>query len=387
MAREWRPKEVSEKKAAAEAAPTVKRAPPDPELIRDIQKNLAALGYNPGPADGQMGARTRTAISRYQQQAGLAVDGKPSRELLEHLQQGRQKRLTERQETEKPSATSPSAAEIGKKATPDQQLQEVMDQLKELVEKGSSRGMASEQFLSELRGLVLQYDWPWRTLLFQDDFTDGNHTSNPAWSVASGDFWVDSSLRLRTDLQVPETKKAPESAKDDRERAAQIFGAILSDVLTEKQDESSVTPQPTKAEIYSALKISNHFSMEFQLQMLSGAKGARIEFGPYQGDQRDRGYRLNYLSGENPTLELRRFTRGGSSVIEVSSEAPRLDDGKQHNIQWRRYEDGVMSVLMDSKELMRTVDRAFRSQYQGLTIINHAGDYAISSVIIYGSAR
>jgi peptidoglycan hydrolase-like protein with peptidoglycan-binding domain len=50
-----------------------------------IQQELAARGYDPGPIDGIAGRRTYEAIRRYQKAAGLAVDGKPSPDLLNHL--------------------------------------------------------------------------------------------------------------------------------------------------------------------------------------------------------------------------------------------------------------------------------------------------------------
>ena len=51
-------------------------------LLKRTQKALAQRGYNPGVADGQMGAKTRAAIQRFQQQQGIVVDGKPSPALL-----------------------------------------------------------------------------------------------------------------------------------------------------------------------------------------------------------------------------------------------------------------------------------------------------------------
>ncbi len=54
-------------------------------LTSEIQNKLAALGYDPGPADGLMGWKTRTAIRSYQSRAGLPVDGEVSAGLLERL--------------------------------------------------------------------------------------------------------------------------------------------------------------------------------------------------------------------------------------------------------------------------------------------------------------
>lgn len=53
--------------------------------IKAIQRELAGLGYAPGPVDGIVGANTRSAIRRYQAAAGVPVDGKVSLALLEQL--------------------------------------------------------------------------------------------------------------------------------------------------------------------------------------------------------------------------------------------------------------------------------------------------------------
>lgn len=45
------------------------------EEIATVQRRLAALGYKPGPADGVMGARTRTALKAWQREGGLPETG------------------------------------------------------------------------------------------------------------------------------------------------------------------------------------------------------------------------------------------------------------------------------------------------------------------------
>ena len=53
--------------------------------VREIQRALAARGYDPGGADGAEGPRTRAAIRAYQKDAGLRETGRASRELLDRL--------------------------------------------------------------------------------------------------------------------------------------------------------------------------------------------------------------------------------------------------------------------------------------------------------------
>lgn len=56
------------------------------QQIGDLQWQLAVHGYDPGASDGRLGPRTVAAIRDYQADAGLPVDGRPSAQLLEHLQ-------------------------------------------------------------------------------------------------------------------------------------------------------------------------------------------------------------------------------------------------------------------------------------------------------------
>ncbi|WP_338546080.1 lytic murein transglycosylase [Pseudomonas benzopyrenica] len=51
----------------------------------ELQQRLAALGLDPGSADGIIGANTRKAIRAYQQSQGWPADGYPNHQLLEKL--------------------------------------------------------------------------------------------------------------------------------------------------------------------------------------------------------------------------------------------------------------------------------------------------------------
>ncbi len=55
------------------------------EQVKTIQRILAGYGYNPGPADGLAGKKTRTAIKKYQRQNNLPADGYPNSILLQKL--------------------------------------------------------------------------------------------------------------------------------------------------------------------------------------------------------------------------------------------------------------------------------------------------------------
>ncbi len=58
-------------------------------LVAEVQEQLAALGYEPGPADGKVGARTRRAVEAFQEAQGLPRDGRATARLLDQLAKAR----------------------------------------------------------------------------------------------------------------------------------------------------------------------------------------------------------------------------------------------------------------------------------------------------------
>jgi len=59
--------------------------PADKAGITAAQAALARLGYDPGPADGLTGKRTRAAVEQYQRDSGLPVTGEITRGLAARL--------------------------------------------------------------------------------------------------------------------------------------------------------------------------------------------------------------------------------------------------------------------------------------------------------------
>jgi outer membrane protein OmpA-like peptidoglycan-associated protein len=72
---------------APDRAPTPDEAPP--VSLDRVQRALAERGFDPGPVDGTIGRRTAAAIKAFQNERGLAADGRVSHTLLEALGLGR----------------------------------------------------------------------------------------------------------------------------------------------------------------------------------------------------------------------------------------------------------------------------------------------------------
>ncbi len=68
IAREWRPREET-------AAPSREPLEEDRDMVAKAQRELAQLGYDPGPVDGTMGPRTRAAIRAFERNRGLPATG------------------------------------------------------------------------------------------------------------------------------------------------------------------------------------------------------------------------------------------------------------------------------------------------------------------------
>ena len=71
------------------AKPAAQPAPPSPPLssadVREVQGRLRALGFNPGPVDGNAGPMTTTAVTRYQEAHGLKPTGVADKDMLAEL--------------------------------------------------------------------------------------------------------------------------------------------------------------------------------------------------------------------------------------------------------------------------------------------------------------
>ncbi len=81
---QWDP--AAGKQAATSQPDSQAQADPSSEkAVATVQSLLKRLGYDPGPADGKMGARTRDAVKAFQRKAGLPEDGEVTSELLKKL--------------------------------------------------------------------------------------------------------------------------------------------------------------------------------------------------------------------------------------------------------------------------------------------------------------
>jgi peptidoglycan hydrolase-like protein with peptidoglycan-binding domain len=81
---------IRNQRSRSQASPRTSRMPPaspDAVRVREVQTLLEKLGYDPGPADGNVGPKTRGAIRAFQESRGLVADGRVSPALVRHLEE------------------------------------------------------------------------------------------------------------------------------------------------------------------------------------------------------------------------------------------------------------------------------------------------------------
>ena len=268
-----------------------------------------------------------------------------------------------------------------------QRQQDFVDKLKGLIDEAEKARAVDPQFLGDLRGLVREYDQPRRRVVLSDRFEDGDFTDNPAWTVTQGRYWVERGWGLRSAVKAgaaAQSAPQPEPRKG-RDAAAAIFGRILQQAIDPegKLGGGQTAGGAPATAIQIALALTNAFAVEIDLSSWS-AEG-RLEIGPYQGApkgaERAQGYVLAYTPGGE--LELLRVSPRGSSIIDRRTGLVALEDKKTHRLLWTRNADGLMTVSIDGREVLKASDKAFRGPFDGLRIVNQGGDYIFKRITVF----
>jgi peptidoglycan hydrolase-like protein with peptidoglycan-binding domain len=306
-------------------------APVDRELVREIQRELQRRGYDIAVADGVIGPTTRNAIRTYQADAGLPITGEPSPRLLQALRTD--------------EAVAPEVAE-------DFDLPEQLE------------------------------DIDWRVVL-HDTFADRAHTRDLGWTVHAGEFTVEDEALVSRVTAVPEPD--PEVAREEA-RPEDIGRALLRGILEQALGGEPTAGVPAAAEEYDPAEISTAVPIDnafrIRLDLSARTDEGQIAFGPYQGDDRSAGYRVAYVSGDRPSLELLSVSPRGVRVIDTADQAIDVDTDV-HTIAWYRFPDGRMTVAVNGQEVISATDQGFQQPFHGFALTNIGGEYAIDRVTVW----
>jgi len=266
------------------------------------------------------------------------------------------------------------------------QMRQLLDRLGGLIDEAEGARAADPKFLKDLRGLAREFSNPWPHPVLSDDFSDGDFTANPAWSVSGGAYVVQKGWGLRGTVEPGAPQPAPEKERrtSGRDAAAALFGSVLNQALGGRRggggsEATAAAPaESAVAAIHTAAKMTNAFSIEVEFS--SWQNKGRLEWGPYAGPGREQGYSLAYTPGGG--LELLSFGQGRARVVEIAPGPFVLEDRRKHRILWTRDGDGAMEVHLDGKKVLATSDQGRPGPFDGLRIVNRGGDYIFARVTV-----
>lgn len=261
------------------------------------------------------------------------------------------------------------------------ETQELIERLKLLIDRAERDRAADPRFLQDLRRELLTFDRPWQAELIRDDFRDRDYTSNPAWTVASGRFYIDYSGGLRSRV-TPREPTPPSGQSQSGDLAGALLGTILQQAMGPGESASDRLG-PDRAEAFIERRITNAFAV--RVALASSLTPGRLELGVYQGKDRSAGYRLAYNPGGTPSVELLATSLRGTSIIELYDQPLALEDGRSHFLEWTRHPSGQMAVTLDEKTLFEVSDRRFRDPFDGVTLVNAGGDFSLREIAVYGA--
>lgn len=269
--------------------------------------------------------------------------------------------------------------------------QALIQELDRLIDEAERARAADPLFLRDLRDLALRFSWPWHRRVFSDDFSDGDVTRNPTWMVEGRAVFVDRFAGVRTQVVPPYRPRHRDTDRrqSHQDLALQLFSTILDPSGGNQRQDPRPGHRPGRApyeqpiEMKAVAALSNAFALRLTLASATPDVG-RLEIGVTQGADNP-GYRVAYNAGGTPAVELIRVGSRGTAVVDTSRQPVVLEDDAPHDLLFTRTGDGTMAVSIDGKEIIRTRDQSFRDSFDGILIINKAGDFTVKSVTAYGS--
>ncbi len=366
LARNWKPVPTQIPRSFASSQPQTTVYISSRNTIRDVQRRLSELGYQPGPADGSPGSRTRNAIRHYQMDNRLTVNGRVTRQLVKHIL---------------PGATLPSPAlgypQVWTTPTtkPNQATRKLLGDLESLIEKIQTNKAADRWVIKDLRKLVRKNQRPWPHLLMHERFSKRNYRLSSNWEVTSGRFHIQPGAGLQS--------RAIATYSSRRDSRKQLATAILNSFLG--GDKRHLRKHQT-AQITSNRNISNAFAARARFSSIE--RESRIAIMLSRGKKMDSGYRLVLdTDGKRDKVSLVRINRSGRTVIESFRGRLGLSNGAPHTAEWTRDQAGRMAVAIDGKELFRTDDANIRKGFTQLSITNIGGDYILRDLMVFDARQ
>jgi len=284
-------------------------------------------------------------------------------------------------------------------SNPDQtaspRMNELLDQLDSLTKKAEKARAADPQFLLDLKNLSSRYrNLPSAQILF-DNFSDGDFTRNPAWTVTEGQYFLEKGWGLRNKVETRPTMETSRKLKG-KDLAIALFGQILNQSGGQTSNTSSNSSSNTSSgqsgqqdvaqptAIYTKAIIGNAF--EIKTNISSWAKNGILDIAVYQGTVQAgvpaTGYHLQYQTSGK--FRLIRVSGRGQTTLASSPRSYNLQDKKVHSIWWQRSKTGFFRVYLDGTQIIQSSDMGFRDRFDGVKLSTQGGDFIFRDISVSG---
>lgn len=269
------------------------------------------------------------------------------------------------------------------------QAQGLVDELNKLIDSAATARAADPNFIRDLRDLARRFDWPWRKRVLFDDFSDGNVTAGPAWTVGGAPVTVDrfDGVRLRVSMEAPQAATQTQRSSEPEDVAVQILGALLRRRSSSETQQQAPAPQrPEESILTTSVATANQFALQADI-IFANAVNGYIEMGVIQGANR-LGYRVGIRPGaRDAVVEILRVGSRGSGVVDSARVAAATwgaqPAAQPKTVLFTRDDVGDMNVSIDGTVVLTANDRAFRDGFDGFIVRNGGGDYVLKSISGY----
>lgn len=274
-------------------------------------------------------------------------------------------------------------------ADEDQQLRDLLEELRTHIDRAEADRLADPWFIEDLRDLVARYDQPAYEAVYEQDFVaEGLREVPSPWQISAGRVAMDWNRGLRSIVEpAPERERRVQSPGD-------LVGGILDRALGGEEgpengeSASGRADQPARYQL--PVDFANAFALEIDLtQRPPEDAPGHYSVAVYQEAPDGHGYRLEMTTGtsagEAAFALVRQSARGTAQTIEIYDGEQRLQADAAQRLAWTRASDGMMTVSLDDETLFEVEDESLGDPWNGLAVINAAGDLAFSRVALHAA--
>jgi hypothetical protein len=263
-----------------------------------------------------------------------------------------------------------------------EKLDDLLKELKGLVDKAEAQKLADPWFIDDLRGLISRYGETWPAVLLDHPFDSKGSAPDAPWQVRQGKMQMDWSRGLRSRVEIASGQQ------NDKQVVGQIIGGLLNQALTGQQAPAEDPTTPAIA--VARIAVSNAFRMDTDLtaRPVERASEGGLEIGVFQADG-NAGYRAVLSpTGDQQGGKVELFavsSRGSTRLIESAAFKGGILDDQPLKLTLSRDPSARMRVALDDVELISVQDNSFRDAFSGILVVNKGGDYALKRMLVKGT--